>query len=82
MRMIISLVVEIDENDWPKSEDLPNYVALRIADVIDEANPSLIKALIEIQTASLHVTRCSSCGRENYGLQVAIGSCAWCGFEP
>jgi hypothetical protein len=52
MRMMISLVVEIDENDWPKFGDLPNYVAHRIAGVINEANPSLIKALIEIEDAT------------------------------
>lgn len=29
-----------------------------------------------------HVIRCPRCSRENYALQVAEGSCAWCGFNP
>jgi ribosomal protein L37E len=31
---------------------------------------------------SLHVLRCPQCSRENYALQAAVGSCAWCGFQP
>jgi hypothetical protein len=50
MRMIISLVVEIDENDWPKSEDLPDVVARRIADIIDKPD-WMPKELIEIEDA-------------------------------
>ena len=30
----------------------------------------------------LHVLRCPMCSKENYALQVAIGSCAWCRFDP
>jgi hypothetical protein len=43
MRMIISLVVEIDENDWPKSENIPTEVARRIATDIDWDLDDLIK---------------------------------------
>jgi hypothetical protein len=35
MRMIISLVVEIHEEDWPKSENLPADIARRIAADVD-----------------------------------------------
>jgi ribosomal protein L37E len=31
---------------------------------------------------SLHVLRCPLCHRENYALRVAMGDCAWCGFDP
>jgi hypothetical protein len=50
MKMIISLVVEIDENDWPKSENLPNDVARRIANVIDK--PLWIMTPIKIEDAT------------------------------
>jgi hypothetical protein len=43
MRMIISLVVEIHEEDWPKSENLPADIARRIAADVDWYIDDLIK---------------------------------------
>lgn len=30
----------------------------------------------------LHVMRCPVCSKENYAVMVALGHCAWCGFDP
>lgn len=30
---------------------------------------------------TFHIMKCPSCKKENYAMQVAEGSCAWCGYR-
>jgi len=35
----------------------------------------------DTQTGLICQIRCFKCGKENYAIAVATGSCAWCGYD-
>jgi len=36
---------------------------------------------VELWDEALLLIRCPKCGRENWALHVATGTCAWCGYD-